>query len=90
MFSVFGGFGQALVNAFEGKTSNPGQNQGFLHSRWSPVTPLTDDDYKKMLEEKLLRVEADIAIIDDHIKTLRESDQQQETSSPADTDSRSS
>ncbi|EMD87946.1 hypothetical protein COCC4DRAFT_143191 [Bipolaris maydis ATCC 48331] len=40
-------------------------------SRWSPMQVLTDEDYEKMMQEKLLRVEADIAMIDDKIAALR-------------------
>ena len=45
-----------------------------MESAWSPITPLSDDAYARMLEEKLLRVEADIAIVDDSIREVRESD----------------
>jgi hypothetical protein len=44
----------------------------YLASKWSPVTPLTDRQYEKMLEEKLLKLDAEIAIIDDNIKAVRE------------------
>ena len=43
----------------------------FAKSKWSPMSVLTDEDYEKMMQEKILRVEADIAIIDDKIKALR-------------------
>jgi hypothetical protein len=43
-------------------------------SRWSPIKQLSDQDYENILEEKLLRVEADIALIDDRVKELRESE----------------
>ena len=50
-----------------------GRNYGtkYLASRWSPVTPLTDRQYEKMLEEKLLKVDAEIAIIDENIQEIR-------------------
>jgi hypothetical protein len=40
-------------------------------SRLSPMQVLSDEDYEKMMQEKLLRVEADIAMIDDKIAALR-------------------
>jgi hypothetical protein len=43
-----------------------------MNSSWSPVKRLSDDDYAKMLEEKLVRVEADIAILDDEIAKFKE------------------
>lgn len=50
-----------------------GRNFGakYLASRWSPVTPLTDRQYEKILEEKLLRLDAEIAIVNDNIQEIR-------------------
>ncbi|KAJ4304271.1 hypothetical protein N0V88_001884 [Collariella sp. IMI 366227] len=74
MFSLFGAGGQAIANWRAAKAANapPSTGQGFW-SRWSPIKALTDEDYVNLLEDKLLRVEADIAIVDEHIKELRES-----------------
>ncbi|KAF8451811.1 hypothetical protein BGX38DRAFT_1181292 [Terfezia claveryi] len=44
-----------------------------FRSEWSPVKRLTYEEYKRMLEEKLLGVEADIALIDEEIEILRKS-----------------
>lgn len=74
-FSVFGGAGQLLVNVIGWKPSTESATEGFLKSKWSPVTFLADEDYQKILEEKLLRVEVEIAIVDDNIKELREAEQ---------------
>ena len=41
-------------------------------SRWSPVEVLTDEQYRKILQEKLLRVDAEIALIDDRIEEARQ------------------
>lgn len=71
MFSIFGAGGQAIINSVN--WSRKPQGQGILFSKWSPVTPLTDQEYEKMLEEKLLRVDAQIAIIDEDLKELRAS-----------------
>lgn len=40
-------------------------------SKWSPMSVLSDEEYVKMQEEKLLRVEAEIAIIDEKIAEFR-------------------
>lgn len=40
-------------------------------SKWSPMQVLSDEDYERMMQEKLLRVEADIAMIDDKIEMLK-------------------
>lgn len=38
---------------------------------WSPLRKLTDDEYVDMMGEKILKVEADIALIDERIAELR-------------------
>ena len=77
MFSLFGAGGQAIANWRATRIANatPKTSSGFW-SRWSPIKQLSDQDYVNILEEKLLRVEADIALIDDRIKELRESESQ--------------
>ncbi|KAF2396759.1 hypothetical protein EJ06DRAFT_584775 [Trichodelitschia bisporula] len=42
------------------------------NSGWSPVKVLGDAEYESLLREKMLRVEAEIAVIDDDIRALRE------------------
>ena len=39
--------------------------------KWSPLTVLSDDDYANILKEKLLRVEAEIALVDEEVERLR-------------------
>ncbi|KAJ9142527.1 hypothetical protein NKR19_g7199 [Coniochaeta hoffmannii] len=67
VWSVLGAGGQAVGGALSGR--NFGTR--YLASRWSPVTPLTDRQYEKMLEEKLLKLDAEIAIINDNIEEIR-------------------
>jgi hypothetical protein len=43
----------------------------FAKSKWSPMSVLTDEQYEEMLQEKLLKVEAEIAIIDERIEGFR-------------------
>ncbi|KAF2681524.1 hypothetical protein K458DRAFT_371967 [Lentithecium fluviatile CBS 122367] len=51
-------------------------------SKWIPLKSLTDEEYEQIMGERLLRVEADIALIEDKIQELRkqqkEMDAQQE------------
>ncbi|KAK4456232.1 hypothetical protein QBC34DRAFT_13127 [Podospora aff. communis PSN243] len=76
-FSLFGGAGQLAANAINWNT-NPEESatEGFLKSKWSPVTFLTDEEYQKILEEKLLRVDVEIALVDDNINELRAAEEQ--------------
>lgn len=67
MWSLLGAGGQAVGGALSGR--NFGSK--YLASNWSPVTPLTDRQYEKMLEEKLLKIDAEIAIINDNIQEVR-------------------
>jgi hypothetical protein len=52
-----------------------------LNSKYSPMKVLSDEQYAAMLKEKLLRVEADIAVIDDDIAKWK---QQQDEASNTD------
>jgi hypothetical protein len=45
--------------------------QKFAKSKWSPMSVLTDEQYEEMLQEKLLKVEAEIAIIDERIEGVK-------------------
>ncbi|KAK3322230.1 hypothetical protein B0H66DRAFT_195294 [Apodospora peruviana] len=78
LFALFGAGGQKMANAYYARKSSAPEEQqpgGFLErvlsSKWSPVTPLSDQQYAEMLEEKLLRVEAELSIVDDYIKEIR-------------------
>ncbi|EFE29885.1 uncharacterized protein ARB_03226 [Trichophyton benhamiae CBS 112371] len=42
-------------------------------SRWIPIRNLSDEQYKTMLQEKLLGVDVEIALIDDRLKELKAS-----------------
>ncbi|KAL9592722.1 MAG: hypothetical protein Q9179_006431 [Wetmoreana sp. 5 TL-2023] len=42
-----------------------------LDSKWSPMKILSDEEYEKMLKQKLLRVEAEIAILDEDIAKVQ-------------------
>lgn len=42
-----------------------------VNSKYSPMSVLTNKQYEELLQEKLLRVDTEIAIIDDDIAKLR-------------------
>ena len=42
-----------------------------MQSKYSPVKHLSHEEYKKVLEVKLLRVDAEIAVIDDDIAAVK-------------------
>ncbi len=46
--------------------------QRFAEMKWSPMEALSDERYEEMLQEKLLLVEAEIAIVDEKIEGFRQ------------------
>ena len=83
MFSLLGAGGQTIANWRDariekaaGATPKPPSKfwSSEFWSKWSPIKQLSDQEYVDILEEKLIRVEADIALIDDRVKELRESE----------------
>ena len=82
MFSIFGFVGQHVYNiAFDksaaapDSTENAGKEMNvferFAQRKWSPFSILTDEEYVTMLDEKLLRVNAELAVVDDRIAELK-------------------
>ncbi|KAL8805228.1 MAG: hypothetical protein Q9182_002103 [Xanthomendoza sp. 2 TL-2023] len=41
-----------------------------LNSKWSPMKVLSDEEYEKILREKLVRVEAELVMVDDDIESV--------------------
>ncbi|KAI5928717.1 hypothetical protein F4810DRAFT_20878 [Camillea tinctor] len=64
------------------KINEPKTSTSWLDSKWSPMKRLTDKEYEEKLAEKLLRLDAEIAIIDENIESLKAS--RQDSSSPDD------
>lgn len=77
MFSLFGAAGQTVYNMADAKKAEAAKlapenkQRSWLDSKWSPVKVLTDEEYEKMLREKLLRINAQIALVDENIEALR-------------------
>ncbi|KAI9785375.1 MAG: hypothetical protein M1839_000394 [Geoglossum umbratile] len=93
MFSIFGLVGQGIYNFADARHSEMQQSgvedprvkstwENLLSSRWSPVKALSDKEYEQVLEEKLLRLDAEIALIDEDIAKLKESNQPRPTGGP--------
>ena len=88
MFALFGAAGQSIYHLLDAShtamvtrdvSTSPTESASFLkwitEKKWSPIKPLTDEEYENMLREKLLRVDAELAILDDDIeKVKREQD----------------
>lgn len=77
MFTLFGAAGQVIYNKAEahhtvlGEGPDISKRNNWLNSRWSPMKVLSDREYKDMLQEKLLHVNAEIAVVDDSLGVLR-------------------
>lgn len=87
MFGLFGFAGQKGYNFLDKKNSEEAEEESQMaargekkknwmehiaDSKWSPMEVLTDERYENMLQEKLLKIEAEIAIIDDKIEGFRQ------------------
>lgn len=85
MFSIFGLLGQTIYNSMDAQhtqelrlAATEGQKEAdstiwrrVADSKWSPMKVLSDEEYENMLREKLLRVNAEIALVDESIERLR-------------------
>ncbi|KAL2891434.1 hypothetical protein HOO65_010792 [Ceratocystis lukuohia] len=78
VFTLGGILGQLGLNKYlrhQAQQPAPGPQEPLteriLSSKWSPFSRLSDEKYIEIMEEKILRAEADIALIDDRISDLR-------------------
>ncbi|KAI0840634.1 hypothetical protein F5Y06DRAFT_244601 [Hypoxylon sp. FL0890] len=74
-FGTLGASGTYLSQRFKNKSkdSESQPKTGWLDSKWSPLKRLSDREYEEKLEEKILRINAEISLIDDSIASLRAS-----------------
>ncbi|KAJ5250069.1 hypothetical protein N7489_000479 [Penicillium chrysogenum] len=79
IFSLLGYCGQSVFNRVDAwqmenahKTSKP-LMQRMAESKWVPLRTLSDQEYREMLSEKLLSIDAEIALLDDKIQELEKS-----------------
>lgn len=77
MFSLFGYLGQTTYS----KVSSPRDvsaepKMGFWkrmsEKSWSPVKVMSNEEYAELLKEKMMKVDVEIALLDDKIAALRE------------------
>ncbi|KAI0539834.1 hypothetical protein GGR58DRAFT_462951 [Xylaria digitata] len=70
-FGALGAGGSYLSQLFRGTESRP--KTSWLDSKWSPMQRLSDEDYMDKVEEKILQLDAEIAIIDENVASLKAS-----------------
>ncbi|KAL2206401.1 hypothetical protein CC79DRAFT_1334696 [Sarocladium strictum] len=66
--------GQLLANQWSSRPTSNGESDSWLSSKWSPLKKLSDKEYIDMMEEKMLKLDVEIALIDDRIAELRIAD----------------
>lgn len=87
LFTTFGYIGQKGYNALDARhtrQSEEAKAEGFVekkslwrrmaNSKYSPMRVLSDEEYEKVLKEKLVRIDAEIALVDEDIKKIRSQD----------------
>ncbi|KAL4746066.1 hypothetical protein BDW72DRAFT_185623 [Aspergillus terricola var. indicus] len=81
VFSLCGYVGQVSYNAIDkwqlehANTPSKPFLTRIAESKWIPLKSLTDDEYRGILSEKLLTIEAEIALIDEKIEELQKAKQ---------------
>ncbi|KAE8366495.1 hypothetical protein BDV27DRAFT_125203 [Aspergillus caelatus] len=79
VFSLLGYLGQGSYNAIDKwqieQANAPSKPiiQRIADSKWIPLKSLSDDDYRGLLSEKLLSIEAEMALLDEKIEELEKS-----------------
>ena len=97
LFSGTVGFGalamaaQLGINAYGDRATSNSESMSLAQrvAAWTPMKPLTDDEYEKILQQKLLKVEVEISLVDDQLAELRrlrakQQEQQERATSSAD------
>ncbi len=80
MFSLFGLGVQGLLDfgtrqRYQPQTQEPTPavaESGKPRSKWAFVSRLSDDEYLAILEEKIMRLDAEVAVIDEELQSLRQ------------------
>ena len=85
MFVLFGFVGQTVYNKLDARHAqqvavemgSPKEKKTkdvwnrIAEMKWMPMRALSDEEYGNMLRERLLRIEADIALVDEEVERLR-------------------
>lgn len=90
VLAAFGFVGQTVVNRWQARPVDDKPSKGF----WRSITPefswmrhMSNEEYAGMLREKLMKVDVEIAVLDDKIAALRkEAEAQDETKKPSESE----
>lgn len=88
MFTIFGAGGQFVYNKWTApKDPNAAPKKNFWkrmsERSWTPFRVLSNDEYAEMLREKVLKLDVEIAVLDDKIVGLREQQVREEAAAAA-------
>ena len=72
-----GGYSIVSSNQSSEYVSQPSITQRLAESKWVPLKALSDQQYEEMLSEKLLKLEAEVSIIDEKIAVLKTSQERE-------------
>ncbi|KAF2159439.1 hypothetical protein M409DRAFT_60788 [Zasmidium cellare ATCC 36951] len=75
MFAIFGAAGQHIYNRYTApRDVQPRENfwKRMSEKSWTPFKVLSNEEYTELLKEKMLKVEVEIAVLDDKIAALKE------------------
>ncbi|PQE15577.1 beta-ketoacyl synthase protein [Rutstroemia sp. NJR-2017a BBW] len=71
-FGAIGYLGQWMYEAMDrGKIGAENEKKNWMRSKWVPWKALTDEEYEAILREKLLRIDAEIALLDESLERLK-------------------
>ncbi|EXJ55207.1 hypothetical protein A1O7_08133 [Cladophialophora yegresii CBS 114405] len=78
MLGIIAAVSQTGMNAMQGSTPFSGVATGFRNriAALSPMKSLSDQEYEELLLDKLLKVDVEIAVLDDQISDLRAAKEQ--------------
>lgn len=85
MFSLIGGLGQKLYNVADARNTElvksgiqqDSNSLSWLTGKWSPMQRLTNEQYEGMIREKLLRVDVEIALVEEKIAGLKKREKEE-------------
>ncbi|KAF2859960.1 hypothetical protein K470DRAFT_217922 [Piedraia hortae CBS 480.64] len=81
MWSLIGGLGQITHDALFNSVEEPQAKESFwkrvAQSKWSPVRVMSDKEYADVLREKIVKLDAEISLVDDEIAALRRQEGEQ-------------
>jgi hypothetical protein len=89
MIGLLGFAGQGgynMVSAAQKSNSIPRRSimQQLTESKWVPLKTLSDQQYEEILQQKLLKIDVEISLIDENIATLKAAKDNMPHGSPGD------